>query len=76
MENIPNQYENVNVDQYIIMPNHIHEIIYINNDQIENYKRTQNIVSLRNEFGQIIPGSLGSIIRGYKIGVTKRDNGG
>ena len=76
MENIPNQYENVNVDQYIIMPNHIHEIIYINNDQIENYKRTQNIVSLRNEFGQIIPGSLGSIIRGYKIGVTKKDNGG
>ena len=53
------------------MPNHIHGIICINNDQNENDKRTQNIVSLRNDFGQIIPGSLGTIIRGYKIGVTK-----
>ncbi|MBU4305803.1 MAG: transposase [Candidatus Omnitrophica bacterium] len=28
---IPNQYENVALDQYIIMPNHIHGIMIINN---------------------------------------------
>ena len=76
-EEIPEHYPYVELDEYIIMPNHIHGIIYINNDKNENYKRaqngkrTQNIVSLQNDFGQIISGSLGSIIRGYKIGVTK-----
>ena len=28
--NIPNQYDNVQLDQYIIMPNHIHGIMIIN----------------------------------------------
>ncbi|MFH1442161.1 MAG: transposase [Candidatus Omnitrophota bacterium] len=76
-EEIPVHYPYVTLDEYIIMPNHIHGIICINNDKIENYKRAQNyiraqnIVPLRNGFGKIIPGSLGSIIRGYKIGVTK-----
>ena len=44
------------LDEFIIMPNHIHGIIYINNDQNGNYKRAQNIVPLRNDFEQIIPG--------------------
>ncbi len=29
---IPNQYENVELDQYIIMPNHIYDIMIINNN--------------------------------------------
>ncbi|MFH1857245.1 MAG: transposase [Candidatus Omnitrophota bacterium] len=29
--NIPNQYNNVDVDQFIIMPNHLHGILIINN---------------------------------------------
>ena len=76
-EEIPEHYPYVALDEYVIMPNHIHGIIHINNDQNGHYKRTQNykgtqdIVSLQNDFGRIIPGSLGSIIRGYKIGVTK-----
>ncbi len=77
-DEIPKHYPYTALDEYIIMPNHtclagrqVHGIICINNDQNGHYKRTQNIVSLRNDFGQIIPGSLGSIIRGYKIGVTK-----
>ena len=38
------------------------------NDQNE---RAQDIVPLRNEYQKIISGSLGAIVRGYKIGVTK-----
>ncbi len=53
------------------MSNPIHGIICINNDQNVNDKRTQNVVSQRNDFGQIILGSIGAIIREYKIGVTK-----
>ena len=32
--NIPHQYNNVQLDQYIIMPNHIHGILIINNDHV------------------------------------------
>ena len=47
------------------MPNHIHEILII------DYKRVQDIEPLRNRYQHLIPDSLGAIIRGYKIGVTK-----
>ena len=36
--NIPNQYGNIELDEYIIMPNHIHGILIINN--INYNKRT------------------------------------
>jgi len=74
---IPEHYPNVKLDEYIIMPNHIHGIIFIKNNVSENNSgasvETQNIVSLQNQnkFQHIIPGSIGSIIRGFKIGVTK-----
>ena len=55
----------MHLDAYIVMPNHIHGILIINN------KRVQNIEPLQNRYQHILPGSLGSIIRGYKIGVTK-----
>ena len=29
--NIPNQYDNIELDQYVIMPNHLHGILIINN---------------------------------------------
>ena len=32
--NIPNQYENIELDRYIIMPNHIHGILIINKNDI------------------------------------------
>lgn len=70
-EEITKHYPYVTLDEYIIMPNHIHGIICITSNQNRYYKRIQNIVFLRNDFEKIIPGSLGSIIRGYKIGVTK-----
>jgi putative transposase len=72
-EEIPKHYPNVDIDTFIVMPNHIHGIIIINNQNIkaQDIVRAQNIVPLRNEYQKIISGSLGSIVRGYKIGVTK-----
>ena len=65
-------YENVIIDEFIIMPNHINGIIIINNDRFQDILGVQNIEPLRrNQFQHIIPGSIGSIIRGFKIGVTK-----
>ncbi len=67
---IPNHFKIVELDEYVIMPNHIHGIIVINKD---NNVETQNFASLPNKFGPQSK-NLGSIIRGFKIGVTKYAN--
>lgn len=82
--NIPEHFPHVMLDEMIIMPNHLHGIIFIIEKEIINNQNivethcveTQNFASLQipnslgNQFG---PQSrnLGSIIRGFKIGVTK-----
>ena len=63
---IPDYYSNVELDKFIVMPNHIHGILII-----KNTVGVQNLEPLQNKFQRIIPKSIGSIIRGYKIGVTK-----
>jgi len=78
---IPQHFPHVELDEYIIMPNHAHGIIMINDDDdgcnvgVQNCVGVQNFEPLRNhqrnQFQKIIPRSIGSIIRGYKIGVTK-----
>lgn len=66
---IPGHFTFVKLDGHVNMPNHVHGIVIINNnDNIE----TQNLASLHkgNRFG---PQSrnLGSVVRGFKIGVKK-----
>jgi len=62
------------------MPNHIHRILEINNNnaivETQNLVETQNFASLqqqstyKNKFGPQSK-NLSSIVRGFKIGVTK-----
>ena len=74
---IPKHFPNVILHEHIVMPNHVHGIIELSGDvrvqNIEpvpsNIKEVQNIEP-QHKFQKIIPGSIGSIIRGYKIGVT------
>ena len=72
---IPIHYPNVKMDEFIVMPNHVHGIINIvknNNEGNQNVVGIQNFESLRvNKYQHIIPGSIGAIIRGFKSGVTK-----
>jgi len=67
-EEIPKHFPNALLNDFVIMPNHVHGIIVIENPS--NPVETQNFASLPNTFG---PQSkkLASIIRGYKIGVKK-----
>ncbi len=84
------QYSYVGIDEYVVMPNHVHGIIEIrpDNNEYESDVGMKNIVSptvgvqnvrvqnfepllQQNQFQKIIPRSIGSIIRGFKIGVTK-----
>ncbi|GBD96102.1 hypothetical protein BMS3Abin06_00985 [bacterium BMS3Abin06] len=79
---IPNHFPFVKLDVFVVMPNHIHGIIIIdkpNNEQNTDTDtvETQNLASLqqpkqtsKNKFGPQSK-NLASIIRGFKIGVTK-----
>ena len=71
--NIPMHYPSVFLDEYIIMPNHVHGVILIDNDDVgvQNFEPLQRQVTRENKFQQIIPKSVGSIVRGFKTGVTK-----
>lgn len=74
---------NLFLDEWVIMPNHFHGIIVIgenrHNDTVKSNVETQCIASLQtndtnlktnNKFGPQSK-NLASIIRGFKIGVTK-----
>jgi putative transposase len=64
LEGIPNHFENIFMDNYVIMPNHIHFIISI--------AGVQNFEPLQHHYQKIIPKSVGSIIRAFKAAVTHR----
>jgi REP element-mobilizing transposase RayT len=83
---IPNHFPFIQLGAFVTMPNHIHGIIII--DKTENttqFVETQNFASLqqqsqqqsqpqlssKNKFGPQSQ-NLASIVRGYKIGVTKQ----
>lgn len=72
--NIPNHFPFVILDEFVVMPDHVHGILIINKDGV----RTQDFGSppannqnfYTNKFGPQSK-NLSSIIRGFKIGVTK-----
>ncbi len=77
---IPKHFPNTILDEFVIMPNHVHGIIVITdinppNVGVQNFEPLQiespRIEPKQNYYQKIIPGSIGSIIRGFKIGVTK-----
>lgn len=63
-DEIPEHFPFVRLGAFVVMPDHIHGILFIEKDQ----KETQNFVSP--QFGPQSK-NLASIIRGYKVGVTK-----
>lgn len=72
---IPKHFPNAKLDEFIIMPNHIHGIVILNvgaknfspdlprnnSDRANSYLPLQHGTSM----------TIGSIVRGFKIGVTK-----
>jgi len=69
---IPHHFPFVSLDEFQIMPNHIHGIVQITSSSVA----TRHVASLQNEkqanrFGPLIPNSLQSIIHQYKSSVTR-----
>jgi REP element-mobilizing transposase RayT len=58
---------NLYMDEYIIMPNHFHCIVFIGDNQYNT--KINDAQSYKNQFGPQRK-NLSSIIRGFKIGVT------
>jgi len=73
---IPQHYPNVTLDEYVIMPNHIHGIIILNDNNISTIDTeivgAKNFSPLQqNDHPRGTTQTIGSIVRGFKIGVTK-----
>ena len=70
-DEIPKHYKNVLLDEYIIMPNHVHGIIIIN---YQLPVETCHGMSLRkqNQFSKPISQSLSMIVNHFKSAVTRQ----
>src|SRR5690606_29995932 len=76
---IPNHFPNAVLHEYIIMPNHVHGIIELKTAAAAGTvgagagAGAENFLPLlppqKNEFQKMIPRSIGSIVKGFKIGV-------
>ena len=80
---IPRHFSHVEQDEFVVMPNHLHGIIVINNAVINvgaqhaapgvymaDVERAQRAAPLRN----VLPASLGAVVRSFKSACTKRIN--
>ena len=85
---IPNHFDNVKLDEYIIMPNHIHWIIIIDNNNTNNVETRQCIIPVETRYCLVSTGkniwknrfqnqwkkTLSSIIWSFKSICTKTIN--
>ena len=69
-EEIPAHFPNVEMDSFVIMPNHLHGIV-----RLVTAAGARHTVPLPGErFGRPVAGSIPTIIRSFKAAVTKRIN--
>lgn len=75
ISNITVTYENVTVDKYVIMPNHIHLIIFLNGT-MKASSPTNNIESIIRSFKTMVTKQIGSSIwqRSYHDHVIRDEN--
>jgi REP element-mobilizing transposase RayT len=68
---IPQHFPDAILHEFVIMPNHIHGIIEITNVGAKNFSplQTTNVQTPQRPNGT--SRTIGSIVRGFKIGVTK-----
>ncbi len=70
---IPAHFQNVNLDEFVVMPNHIHGIMIIVGTRFRVGAR--HAVPLQEErFGKPVSGSIPTIIRSFKSAGTKGIN--
>ena len=68
-EEIPAHFPHVELDAFVVMPNHIHGIIVVGARHAVPLQQPQT-----EQFGKPVPGSVPTIVRSFKSAVTKRIN--
>ena len=70
---IPNHYPQVALDAFVVMPNHVHGILIITDGPVGAKDFSPIHRTNRPAFRAVgtTAKSIGSIVRGFKIGVTK-----
>ena len=71
---IPSHFENVEIDEFVVLPNHVHGILILQSDNVHDH----SVANGSNESPTLpLPKSLSSLIRSYKSVVTRwaRANG-
>lgn len=71
--NIPNHFPQVDLDAFIVMPNHVHGIIVIAEGPVgaKVFSPLRKTNNTRHRPSGAPAKSVGSIVRGFKIGVTE-----
>lgn len=74
INNINNKYENVAVDKYVIMPNHIHLIIFLHGT-MKASSPTKNIETIIRSFKTMVTREIGNTIwqRSYHDHIIRGD---
>lgn len=67
--NLPRHFAHVRLDEFIVMPNHVHGIIWLTANV-----RPPDADLPASPARQLLPGSLGAVIGSYKSQVTRRIN--
>ena len=60
----------IELDEFVIMPNHVHGIIYMQGFDASNPSTSSS--PIRPQFGKPIAGALGTFVGAYKAAVTRR----
>jgi putative transposase len=69
---IRTHFQQVELDMYVVMPNHLHGILVITDDLVSGERgRATHVSPLQRPLGSK-KGSLGAIVGAFKAGVTKR----
>jgi putative transposase len=69
---IPEHFPNIELGAYVVMPNHIHGIIFINDRANTSTHRGTIYRAPTEQFGKPVVGSIPTIIRTFKSAVTCR----
>lgn len=65
LKSIPNHFPNFHLDEFIVMPNHLHAILAVQ-------RGTACRTPMYEEFGKPVPGSIATVVRSFKSEVTRR----
>jgi putative transposase len=71
---IPKHFSNVIIDEHLVMPNHIHAIIIINNDMNSDSGTIYRAPTKIEKFSAPKSGTLSRIISAYKAAITREAN--